>query len=196
MDIGRSVSGRFSLVGLGFLALSILTLGACTTLTQTPYDSPYTSSFISVSEPGFKPQQGDSFAWLGEAEIIADADHNIKPETLEHLRNRFEQNMRAQGYQITPSPSSANYLISAAIILGNPITEQELVEKFDIAPSLAGGGEYDAGTLVLRLLSPGSLRTQWRGAIEIFTDLNQNIGERQHRVDSAVDTFTRHLHPK
>ncbi|UTF59039.1 DUF4136 domain-containing protein [Gilvimarinus sp. DA14] len=179
---------------VGFV--SALMLAACTTQTQPPYETHYTSSFISVAEPGFQLRQGDSFAWLGQPEIITDDSHNIAPETLTHLRSRFEQNMRSQGFDMAASANGADYLLSAAIILGTPISEQELVEKFDIAPSLTSGAEYDAGTLVMRVISPGGMRTQWRGAIEIFTDPQQTSSERQRRVDSAVDTFARHLQPK
>ena len=173
--------------------LTLVSICSCTTVSQAPYESQYTSSFISVSEPGFELYQGDTFAWFGSPEIITDGEHDISPETLEHLRQRFEKRMREQGFQIASVRDQADYWIAASIILGSPVTEQQLMQQFEVAPSLRGNAEYDAGTLVMRFLSPGNRRTQWRGAIEIFTDPNKSASDRQQQVDKAVDTFSRHL---
>ncbi|MDO3381638.1 DUF4136 domain-containing protein [Gilvimarinus algae] len=176
------------------VVLSALLLWGC--VSQAPQEPRYTSSFISVSEPGFVLAPGDRFAWFAPAEVISDGEHSLGEKTIEHLRERFEQRMTEQGFQMVGSTDSADYWISAVIILGDAVSEQELVQRYDIAPALSNLANYEAGTLVMRLVSPLGRRTQWRGAMELFTDPSLKAEERQRRVDYAVDTFARHLSPK
>lgn len=178
----------------GLLGASLLS--ACVTTEQnTASDPHYTSSFVSVAEPGFVLHAEDTFAWLSEVEIVTDAEHSISEQTLNGMQSRFEQRMREQGISIVPSLNDADYWLSASIILGDSASETDLVERYDIAPALNNAFEYDAGTLVMRLVSPVSRRTEWRGAIEVFTDPTQSEAARQARIDHAVDTFSRHLRP-
>ncbi|WP_339900063.1 hypothetical protein [uncultured Gilvimarinus sp.] len=171
------------------LALTLLATLACTT--TEPVTPRYTSSLVSVREPGFEFLPGESYNWLGEIEVLADTGHSIKESTIKHLRDTLERDLTASGH---PKVSSgADYLLAATIIVGNSVSESELIERYDISPSLMQQADYEAGTLVLRVINPASLRTEWRAAMELFTDPNETDAERIAKVDKAIDAFIRQL---
>ncbi|MCP8900471.1 hypothetical protein [Gilvimarinus xylanilyticus] len=178
-----------------FTVLVLLGVG-CSTEPVDPYSPLNTSSFISISQPGFELRRGDYLAWMGKAEILTDGSYELAPETLDRMQTRFEQRMSEQGFTITADIARADHWINAVIIIGAPISESELVGELDLSPSLSAAAQYDAGTLVLRLVHPESRRTQWRGAIEILTDRTQKQEDRWIRIDRAIDTFTNHLAAK
>ncbi|MDO3387656.1 hypothetical protein QWI17_17565 [Gilvimarinus sp. SDUM040013] len=179
---------------INFIALLVWLTSACTTQTEPRQHPNYTSSFISVAEPGFKLQVGDRLAWRAPIEVIAEQGNTLKPQTLSHLKRRLESDIAAQGLIMTAN-QSADYLLDAVIIVDELMSKEQLVERFDIAPALYNSGEYDAGTMVLRFIHPYSQRTLWRGAMEVFTDPSMSTKERLQKIDHAVDSFSRGFAP-
>ncbi|WP_041521927.1 DUF4136 domain-containing protein [Gilvimarinus agarilyticus] len=172
------------------LGVTLLATMACTTTTE-PVTARYTSSLVSVREPGFEFVSGDSYNWLGEIEVVADTEHGIKESTIAHIRDTLERDLAAGGH---PKVSSgADYLLAATIIVGNSVSESELIERYEISPSLTQQSDYEAGTMVLRVINPASLRTEWRAAMELFTDPHETDAERIAKVDKAIDAFIRQL---
>ncbi|BFM22503.1 DUF4136 domain-containing protein [Gilvimarinus japonicus] len=179
---------RFTVLGLSAVFVSLI---ACTTTTTESLTPRYTSSLVSVREPGFVFAQGDSYNWLGEVEVVANAEHKIKESTIAHIHETLERDLAARGYRKVPT--GADHLIAATIIAGDAVSELDLIKRYDISPSLAQQTDYEAGTLVLRVISPVTLRTHWRAAMELFTDPTESDAERIIKVDKAVDAFVRQL---
>lgn len=177
---------------IGFV-IFILGLSSCAPEPKEVGNKRYTSSIVSVSDPGFHLKKGDKFAWFGPVEIIAKPDKSLSAQTVYHLKSRFEQDIRANGLLVVGSQSDADYLLDAVIILDHMLSKEELVARFDIAPSLIGNSNFDEGTLVLRLLRSDSRRTLWRGAMEVFSDPNESDAEHRQRIDHAVDAFSIHF---
>ena len=173
------------------LAVTLVATMACTTTTTEPVSPRYTSSLVSVREPCFVFAAGDSYNWLGDVEVVANAEHRIKESMIAHIQQTLQRDLATKGY--LKVPTGADHLIAATIIAGDAVSEPDLIKRYDISPSLIQQTDYEAGTLVLRVISPVTLRTRWRAAMELFTDPNETDAERIMKVDKAVDAFLRQL---
>ena len=53
-------------------------------------------------------------------------------------------------------------------------------------PAGARAGEYERGMIVIDVLSGGSRRSLWRGAIQGEVDENLSAAQRRERIEAAV----------
>lgn len=168
--------------------MALLSVACTTTEIATPR---YTSSLVSVREPGFVFTAGDSYDWLGDIEVVTHRQHSIKDSTVKHIRETLEDGLAANGCH--KASGRVDHLIAATIIVGDAVSEADLIKHYDISPSLIQPSDDKAGTLVLRVIDPVTLRTHWRAAMELFTDQNETDAERIAKVDKAVDAILRQL---
>ena len=144
------------------------------------------AAVVTFASPRFNVAPASVIAWHSNIGIFGNTDAALDNATVDNLRRQIEAQLVARGFRISRDTGQGDYLLSGAIVLGDAMSERELAAAFNLQPSLLTNQAYETGTLVLRLLKPGSLSTQWQGTVEIYRDPGQSPRVRQERATMAV----------
>lgn len=163
-------------------------------LSAPPSRENYHRSVISVAAPGFQLKGGDSVAWRAPIDIISRKNSRSAQTIPEQLKQGLESALQERGILIAEQNTQARYLIEGALILDNSLSRAQLVQRFDLAPALFNGDEFNANILILRIVHPYTHRTLWRGAVELFSHNSTAQGQLQ-AIQQAVTAVSRSLIP-
>jgi len=172
---------------------ALLMLSACAEMTS-PESSEAAAlgrtSLVYTSDPDFKPQPGDFYAWLPEA-IQVYRDQRIPEGSVEGvLRKAIRDELGARGYRYTASQASSNFLVGYAVALESALDDAAIAAKYGLQPGLVGSGidntRYEKGTLIVYLVEPGRMRVVWRAALQGLVVLDLPPEMREPRIRAAV----------
>ena len=170
-------------------ALITVCVAACTPAQQGNQKLPGALSqaaVVTFASPRFNVAPASVIAWHSNIGVFGNTDAALDNATVDNLRRQIETQLVARGFRVSRSAGQGDYLLSGAIVLGDAMSERDLAAAFNLQPSLLTSQAYETGTLVLRLLKPGSLSTQWHGTVEIYRDPSQPLKVRLERGEMAV----------
>lgn len=192
----RNLFGSRSLTCLLAFAASLMAAGCVTVEVPANKVNPALrqSSVVSTSAPDFNPHRGETVAWKGKLSVHAPTGQVVPPTLVDDLKARIDSQLVAKGYAFTPAGAQPDYLINGIIVLGNELNESQLRDALGFEPGLVVRGEkYEKGSLLLMLLNPNTLATEWRGVVQVFTDLDLTPEQRAQRFDYIIHSLLRPL---
>jgi len=155
-------------------------------------------SAVSVTDPSFKPKQGEKFTWYMDV-YVDDARSMIKvdKQAKREIMNLVSKSITDTGYQVIPNILGADYLVSAMVILGNE-SISTVAPIFKAYPQIADSiNNYEKGTLLIaigRYSKEKSMKLLWEGAIQAYI-LGDELSEEQRitRLDKMVQRLMNSL---
>ncbi|ARN75991.1 hypothetical protein [Oceanicoccus sagamiensis] len=178
------------------ISLTVL-LSAC--VEQPVYEAPDELSRVSavaVSSPGFSLEPGASIAWRRDilwlrSDQFASA---ANPVNRINLQATLNQQFQQLGYRIDPVNTPSDYVLIAAIVLGDSDKGRDFEELARLYPSLEYISEnLETGTLMVGLSRPGSPVILWRAGIQAFIAEDLAMDKRQQRLESIIRSLLRTL---
>ncbi len=178
-------------------AILLAILSAC--VEQPVYEAPdelARVSAVAVTSPGFSLEKGATLAWRREilwlrSAKFSDADNVVNRI---NLQSAIETQFRQLGYPVNPVNTPTDYVLIAAIVLGDSEKGRDFTELARMYPSLEYITEsLDKGTLMVGLSRPGSPVVLWRAGIQAFIAEDLTMEERQLRLQAIVRSLVRTL---
>ncbi|MAR91725.1 MAG: hypothetical protein CML06_12705 [Pseudomonadales bacterium] len=152
------------------------------------------SSVVSTSSPEFAPQPGATVGWDNDLSVHGAEGTDLPVQLVTELKTRIDAELVAKGYAFTPPGVAPDYHIHGLILLGDQLNEHELGDLLGFQPGLVAHGQrYEKGSLLLMLVNPATLGTDWRAAVQVFTDRNLTQEQQQTRFDYLVHSLLRPL---
>ena len=144
-------------------------------------------SVVSVTDPEFTPNRGDSVSWISDVVFVGDEETEEDREGVELIRRDIEKNLAQKGYSLGQGVD-VNYRIIAVVQVGDEKLSEEMRELFRLYPSLGRDSQLHKGMLIVAVARPGSVQALWRGAIKVFLDDHHMLSaeQRRARLDLAV----------
>jgi len=174
---------------------ALLALIACAELTEPEPSEEAAAlgrtSLVYTSDPDFKPEPGDFYAWLPEA-TRAYHDQRIPEGSVEGvMRDAIRTELGARGYRYTTSQANSDFLVGYTVALESALDDAAIVAKYGLQPGLVGAGvdhaRYEKGTLIIYLVEPGRMQVVWRAALQGLVVLDLPPEMREPRVRAAVN---------
>jgi len=152
------------------------------------------SSVVVVAYPEFASLALKSFSWAGNhaniSEGLQKTDFSVKALIDEAIKQAIKQ----KSYAFTDN-NKGNLLIQYHVSLASELNDTALTLKYGLSPGLRANSvkakEHERGTLVVDIIEPESAKVVWRGAVEVFTGVEDSQSGRQKRVNSLlIDLFS------
>jgi len=147
------------------------------------------SSVVIVAYPEFASSTLKSFSWAknhaGISEGLQKTDFSVKTLIDEAIKQAIKQ----KSYAFTDN-NKGSLLIQYHVSLASELNDTALTLKYGLSPGLransAKAKEHERGTLVVDMIEPASAKVVWRGAVEVFTGVEDSQSGRQKRVNGLL----------
>lgn len=145
-------------------------------------------SAVAVVAPGFAMERGATLAWRSEvlllrSESVVEAGVSVSPAT---VQSAIEKQLQQQGHSFV-SVEQANYVLIAAIVLGESEEGRDLGELARLYPSLEGVSDtLEKGTLMVGLSRPGSPVILWRAALQAYLADDPSQQQSAQRLQAVI----------
>jgi len=138
------------ILSLGCAALLCLTLVGCSSQQKADDVMHDASEFsaVSVTDPSFKPQPGQSFAWLGPIIWASDAMPR-DPKMVAQMTNLINQELMRRGYKVIEDQQNADYILGAAIADGESAQSEQVKSFFNLFPAIGNSRAHLKETTAL-----------------------------------------------
>ncbi|UTA48182.1 hypothetical protein L1F30_01250 [Simiduia sp. 21SJ11W-1] len=145
-------------------------------------------SVISVTDPAFKPEPGNTISWVSDVIFVGQDDAQDDPDMLEFVKASVSENLSVKGYRMGEG-MNADYRVIALVQVGDEKLSDEMRELFRLYPSLGRDSQLHKGMLIVAIARPGSVEALWRGAIKVFLDDHHVLTPEQRllRLRMAVN---------
>ena len=148
-------------------------------------------SAVSIANPNFKPQTGDSFAWYSSV-YVGDSlsGTNVTDDAKKAITKLISNYIDDAGYKMVSTTQEATYLISAMVVVGDRKI-QDVAPYFKAYPHLAKSiNNYQDGTLLVAIgrHNKGTASLMWEGAIQAYV-VGEDLSEQQRvkRLKHLID---------
>lgn len=145
-------------------------------------------SAVAVVAPGFAMEPSATLAWRSEvlllrSEVVAEAGAAIDSAV---VKSAIENQLQLQGHRFA-DVDQADYLLIAAIVLGDNAKARNLKELARLYPSLENvSGTLEKGTLLIGLSRPGSPVVLWRAALQAYLAEVPNQQQSELRLQAVI----------
>lgn len=152
------------------------------------------SSVVSTSAPEFQPQQGETVAWKDDITVHAPEGIEVPAELVAGLKSRIDKQLLEKGYRLTTAGQRPDYLMHGLIVLGNDLNEHQLRDILGFEPGLVAPNQaYQKGSLLLMVVDPDTLVTDWRSVVQVFTSQTLTQQQQEERFDYIIHSLMRPL---
>ncbi|HEX4940753.1 MAG TPA: hypothetical protein VFX11_18910 [Candidatus Kapabacteria bacterium] len=168
------------------LCASILVFTGCDT-TSKPDSMPRElrqSSVVSTSTPDFAPAPGATLAWKSDLRVKLSPGVHNDPAMVAFIKAEVDRQLQAKGYGFAPAGTTPTFQLEAVLIMGDELNETQLREALGFDPGLVGKDTtYEKGSMLLFLIDPASLQTEWLAVVQVFAapDLPQDVRQERAR---------------
>lgn len=147
------------------------------------------SSVVVVAQPEFALVKLKSFSWASNyADVSVElkkSDFSVTALIDEAIKNAIKQ----KSYTFSDN-SKGSLLIKYHVSLASELNDTALAIKYGLSPGLRANSliakEHERGTLVVDIIEPELNKVVWRGAVEVFTGVEDTEKGRQKRVNSLI----------
>lgn len=178
-------------VGLGLLISIAMTVASCGHQEKTPQldDELSRVSAVTVTSPGFSLEAGARLAWRSDVLWMKSDEFSNRGNPVSQLPVRaiIERQLQQMGFYFVGDSHSADYVIVAAVVLGDSKQAKAFEALARMYPSLEHISEtLEKGTLMMALSRPGSPLILWRSGLQAFIAEDISAEQRQQRLYSVV----------
>lgn len=145
-------------------------------------------SVISVTDPAFQPNRGETVSWISDVIFVGQDDSQDDQRTIEFVKADVSEDLELKGFSVGGGVD-ADYRVIALVQVGDEQLSEEMRELFRLYPSLGRDSQLHKGMLIVAVARPGSVQALWRGAIKVFLDDHHVLTpeQRRMRLRMAVD---------
>jgi uncharacterized protein DUF4136 len=147
------------------------------------------SSVVVMSQPGFSFSRNQHFAWSDNHADISGQLKKSQFSVAELIDKAISQSLKAKGYSVV-KPSDKSVLIQYHVSLESEMDDTVLAMTFGLSPGLQANSDiarkHEKGTLIVDLIDPVLKKVIWRGAIGVFTGVENTQSGRQQRVNTLL----------
>ena len=148
------------------------------------------SSVVVVAQPEFSLTSLKSFSWAdNHADIsVGFSKSNFSVSAL--IDEAIHQAISKKAYPMGPSQKSSMF-IQYHVTLSSEMSDTALTLKYGLSPGLRGNSAEakarEKGVLIVDLIDAQLNKVVWRGAVEVFTGIEDTADGRQKRVNGLLD---------
>jgi len=148
------------------------------------------SSIVVVSQPEFKIEPDQQFSWADNYADISGALKKSDFSVQQLIDKAIYQALKSKGMSIKPA-AEKGLLIQYHVSLESEMDDTALAINYGLAPGLRANNpatrKHERGTLVVDFVDPQLKKVVWRGAIGVFTGIENSEHGRQQRVNGLLD---------
>ncbi len=147
------------------------------------------SSIVIVSQPDFSVSAKQLFSWADNHADISGTLKQSEFSVQQLVDNGINQALLAKGYSFKQK-SDKGLLVQYHVSLESEMDDTALAIHYGLAPGLRANSEaarkHERGTLVVDFIDSGLKKVVWRGAIGVFTGIENTDKARQLRVNQLL----------
>jgi len=147
------------------------------------------SSVVVVAYPEFASSTLKSFSWAANHADVTEGLQKTDFSVTALIDEAIEQAIKQKSYAFTDG-EKGSLLIQYHVSLASELNDTALTIKYGLSPGLRANSvkakEHERGTLVVDIIEPESAKVVWRGAVEVFTGVEDSQSGRQKRVNSLL----------
>jgi len=147
------------------------------------------SSIVVVAQPEFKFHAQQVFFW---ASNYADVSGELKKSAFsvqQLIDTAIKDALKAKGFAFKDKAKNS-LLVQYHVSLESEMDDTALAINYGLAPGLransAATKKHERGTLVVDFIDPALNKVVWRGAIGVFTGIEDTDQGRQQRVNKLL----------
>ncbi len=144
---------------------------------------------VIVAQPDFKPSKLQSYSWADKHADISVGFQKASFSVSTLIDKAISVALKQKGFQPVPA-ASAKMLIRYHVSMASEMDDMALVLKYGLAPGVRGNSAeakaHERGRLIVDLIDPALNKVVWRGAVEVFTGLEDTPQGRQNRVNGLL----------
>lgn len=148
------------------------------------------SSIVITSTPEFKFHAKQSFAWAKNYADVSGALKKSEFSVQQLIDTAIAQTLKNKGLNLV-APAENSFLIKYHVSLESEMDDTALAINYGLAPGLRANSsatkKHPRGTLVVDFIDPKLNKVVWRGAIGVFTGLENTQQARQQRVNMLLN---------
>jgi len=147
------------------------------------------SSVVVVAQPEFSSLNLKSFSWASNHADISEGLKKSDFSVSALIDEAIKLAVAHKSYTFTDS-SKGGLLIQYHVSLASELSDTALTIKYGLSPGLRANSviakEHERGTLVVDIIEPGLNKVVWRGAVEVFTGVEDSPKGRQKRINGLL----------
>lgn len=147
------------------------------------------SSAVVVTQPEFSAIKLKAFSWADKHADISDGLKKSDFSVSALIDTAIKSALKKKAYTFEETKKNS-MLIMYHVSLASEISDIDLTLKYGLSPGLRGNSaeakEHERGTLVVDIIDPQLKKVVWRGAVEVFTGIENTKEGRQNRVNGLL----------
>jgi len=147
------------------------------------------SSIVVVAQPEFNIKPNQQFSWADNYADISGALKKSEFSVQQLIDKAIKQALKSKGMSIK-SGAEKSLLIQYHVSLESEMDDTALAINYGLAPGLRANNpttrKHERGTLVVDFVDPQLKKVVWRGAIGVFTGIENSEQGRQQRVNGLL----------
>jgi len=147
------------------------------------------SSVVVVAYPEFASSTLESFSWAVNHADVSEGLKKTDFSVIALIDEAIKQAIKQKSYAFIDN-NKGSLLIQYHVSLASELNDTALTIKYGLSPGLRANSvkakEHERGTLVVDIIEPESAKVVWRGAVEVFTGVEDSQVGRQKRVNSLL----------
>lgn len=147
------------------------------------------SSVVVVAQPEFALLKLKSFSWASNHADISVGLKKTAFSVTDLVDEAIKQAIKQKSYAFSDN-SKGSLLIQYHVSLASELSDTALTLKYGLSPGLRANSliakEHERGTLVVDIIEAELNKVVWRGAVEVFTGVEDTQEGRQKRVNSLM----------
>ncbi|RDH84638.1 MAG: hypothetical protein DIZ80_03985 [endosymbiont of Galathealinum brachiosum] len=147
------------------------------------------SSVVVVAQPEFSLTSLKSFSWADNHADISAGLQKSSFSVSALIDEAIVQAISKKAYPMEQGPKSS-MMIQYHVSLASEMSDTALTLKYGLSPGLRGNSieakSREKGVLIVDLIDTQLNNVVWRGAVEVFTGIEDTDNGRQQRVNGLL----------
>jgi len=147
------------------------------------------SSIVVVAQPEFNIQPDQQFSWAENYADISGALKKSEFSVQQLIDEAIIQALKHKGMSVK-NDAQKRLLIQYHVSLESEMDDTALAINYGLAPGLRSNNpatrKHERGTLVVDFVDPQLKKVVWRGAIGVFTGIENTEQGRQQRINGLL----------
>ena len=147
------------------------------------------SSVVVVVHPEFASIELKSFSWADNHSDVSAELKKTDFSVSNLIDEAIKQAIKQKSYAFSDN-RKGSLLIQYHVSLASELNDMALTLKYGLSPGLRANSqiakEHERGTLIVDIIDTGLNKVVWRGAVEVFTGIEDSQKGRQKRINSLL----------
>ena len=147
-------------------------------------------SVVATGDSNFNGSQAQTFSWSSSMQEITGVPRLHDVPLKDMLKDSISDNLNAKGYRYQGEQGPGDLVVGYSVSLDDSEMNSDAARRSGVIPSLnystPDPEKYEKGTIVIEVTQSANGIVAWRSALQGFSIIDLDDGDRRKRLDGMV----------